>query len=78
MPTFHHLRAAVAGAALIPLAATACGTAAADPVDGPEDGAGVVEPFDEVTRIYPPTNIPRIYPPTDPPVRAVPADRSGE
>ena len=27
--------------------------------------AGAIEPFDEMTRIYPPTDVPRIYPPTD-------------
>lgn len=73
MSTINNLRAAVIGAVLITLAATAtaCGPATA----GPEDGLGVTEPFDELTRIYPPTNIPRIYPPTDLPV---PADRTGE
>jgi hypothetical protein len=70
MSGFNHLRAAVAGAVLTALAATACDTATA----GPEDDPGVTEPFEELTRIYPPTNIPRIYPPTDP---YVPADRTG-
>jgi hypothetical protein len=73
MHTSNHLRAVVAGAVLTALAATACERAAA----GLEVGLGVTEPFDEVTRIYPPTDIPRIYPPTDP-VRGVPADRAGE
>jgi hypothetical protein len=71
MSGFNHLRAAVAGAVLTALAATACDTATA----GPEDDPGVTEPFEELTRIYPPTNIPRIYPPTD---LYVPADRTGD
>ena len=74
MSRSNQLRAAVAGAVLTALAATACNSAAA----GPQDGLDVTEPFDEVTRIYPPANVPRIYPPTDLPVREVPADSTGE
>jgi hypothetical protein len=71
MPAINNLRAAIAAAVLTAFAATACGPATADP----EDSTNVTEPFEELTRIYPPTNIPRIYPPTD---LHVPEDRAGE
>ena len=74
MTTFNHIRAVVAGVVLTALAATACDTATAGPAHGPD----VIEPFDEVTRIYPPTNIPRIYPPADLPARGAPTDHTGQ
>ena len=78
MSAINNLRS-VAAAALLTLAATACGTATASPEDVLDVTGQVDEP-----RIYPPTDVPvreippRIYPPTDIPVREVPADNVGQ
>jgi hypothetical protein len=73
MTEFNNRRTAISAAVLTALAATAFGTATA--TADQEERTHVTEPFEELTRIYPPTNIPRIYPPTD---LDVPADRTGE
>lgn len=63
MATFNNRRTAISAAVLTALAATAFGTATA--TADQEERTSVTEPFDELTRIYPPTDIPRIYPPTE-------------
>lgn len=73
MTTFNNRRTAISAAVLTALAATAFGTATA--TADQEERTSVTEPFDELTRIYPPTDIPRIYPPTD---LYEPAARAGE
>ena len=73
MTRFDNRRTAISAAVLTALAATAFGTATARADQ--EERTNVTEPFEELTRIYPPTNIPRIYPPTD---LHEPADHIGE
>jgi hypothetical protein len=63
MIEFTNRRTAISAAVLTALVATAFGTATA--TADQEERTNVTEPFDELSRIYPPTDIPRIYPPTD-------------
>jgi len=76
MSAINNLRSVAAAALLVTLAATACGTATANPDDVLDVTGQVDEP-----RIYPPTDVPvrevppRVYPPTDVPVVDYTPDR---